>query len=158
NETVFELDRLPAHLLVLGGGPVGCELAQAFRRLGARVSLVDMASLLPKDDPELVALLRRALIKDGVDLYEGHKVLRAEAAGAGIALALEGEMGKHRLEGSHLLVAAGRQPRVADLGLEAAGIAASPKGIAVDARLRTTNHRVYALGDVIGGPQFTHLA
>src|SRR6185369_6106924 len=144
NETVFDLDRLPDHLLVMGGGPIGCELAQAFRRLGAKVSLVEMASLLPKDDPELVAVLRRALIADGVALYEGHKVLSAEASGAGIALEIEGVKGSSRLEGSHLLVAAGRKPRVADLGLEAAGIAFSAKGVQVDARLRTTNRRVYA--------------
>jgi len=158
NETIFDLESLPEHLLVMGGGPVGCELAQAFRRLGAQVSLVEMASLLPKDDPELVALLRRALLKDGVELYEGHKVLAAEAAGAGIALTVEAGAGQRRLEGSHLLVAAGRQPRVVDLGLEAAGIAHSPKGIEVDGRLRTTNRRVFAIGDVVGGPQFTHLA
>jgi pyruvate/2-oxoglutarate dehydrogenase complex dihydrolipoamide dehydrogenase (E3) component len=158
NETVFDLESLPEHLLVMGGGPVGCELAQAFRRLGARVSLVEMASLLPKDDPELVALLRRALLKEGVELYEGHKVLAAEAAGAGIALTIEAAAGQRRLEGSHLLVAAGRLPRVADLGLEAAGIAHSPKGIEVNERLRTTNRRVFAAGDVVGGPQLTHLA
>lgn len=163
NETVFELTRLPEHLLVMGGGPVGCELAQAFRRLGARVSLIEMASLLPKNDPELVAVLRRALLRDGVELHEGHKVLAAEAAAGGFALTLEGPKGEgpggqRRLEGSHLLVAAGRQPRVADLGLEAAGIAFSAQGVQVDRRLRTTNRRVFAAGDVIGGPQFTHLA
>ena len=158
NETVFDLDRLPPHLLVMGGGPIGCELAQAFRRLGAQVSLVEMLSLLPKDDPELVAILRRSLIEDGIALYEGHRVARAEAAGSGVVLVLEGESGTRRLAGSHLLLATGRQPRVQDLGLEAAGIAFSAKGIEVDARLRTSNRRVYALGDVIGGPQFTHLA
>jgi len=158
NETIFDLESLPEHLLVMGGGPVGCELAQAFRRLGAQVSLVEMASLLPKDDPELVAPLRRALLKDGVELYEGHKVLAAEAGDGGIALTIEAAAGQRRLAGSHLLVAAGRQPRVADLGLEAAGIVHSPKGIEVDGRLRTTNRRVFAIGDVVGGPQFTHLA
>jgi pyruvate/2-oxoglutarate dehydrogenase complex dihydrolipoamide dehydrogenase (E3) component len=158
NEIVFDLDRLPDHLLVMGGGPIGCELAQAFRRLGARVSLVEMANLLPKDDPELVAVLRRALIADGVALYEGHKVLGAAASGAGMALEIQGAQGSSRLEGSHLLVAAGRKPRVADLGLEAAGIAFSDKGVQVDASLRTTNRRAYAVGDVVGGPQFTHLA
>jgi pyruvate/2-oxoglutarate dehydrogenase complex dihydrolipoamide dehydrogenase (E3) component len=158
NETIFNLDRLPEHLLVMGGGPVGCELAQAFRRLGARVSLVEMARLLPKDDPEPVEILRRALIEDGIALYERHKVARAEALASGLALTIDGEAGTKRLEGSHLLVAAGRRPRVEALGLEAAGIAHSAQGIAVDARLRTTNRRVYAIGDVVGGPQFTHLA
>jgi pyruvate/2-oxoglutarate dehydrogenase complex dihydrolipoamide dehydrogenase (E3) component len=158
NETIFDLDRLPEHLLVMGGGPVGCELAQAFRRLGARVSLVEMASLLPKDDPEPVEILRRALIEDGVALYERHKAQRAERFASGIALTVEGESGSKRLEGSHLLIAAGRRPRVESLGLEAAGIAHSAEGIEVDRRLRTTNRHIYAIGDVIGGPQFTHLA
>src|SRR5262249_3353385 len=152
-----DLDRLPAHLLVLGGGPIGCELAQAFRRLGARVSLVEMLDLLPKDDPELVAVLRQALREDGVDLYERHRVVGAEPASPGVALAIESGGVSRRLEGYHLLVAAGRRPRVQDLGLEAAGIAASSNGIVTDARLRTSNRRVYALGDVIEGPQFTHL-
>ncbi len=158
NETIFDLDRLPAHLVILGGGPVGCEMAQAFRRLGAAVSLVEMASLLPKDDPELVEALRRALVEDGVALYEGHRAVRAEATAAGVALAIEAEGRSRRLEGSHLLVAAGRQPRVEGLDLEAAGIAHSEKGVEVDSRLRTGNRRVYALGDAVGGPQFTHLA
>jgi pyruvate/2-oxoglutarate dehydrogenase complex dihydrolipoamide dehydrogenase (E3) component len=158
NETIFDLDRLPAHLLILGGGPIGCELAQAFRRLGSRVSVVEMGRLLPKDDPEAVEVLRGALIEDGVALYEGHKVLGAEAAAAGIALLVEGAEGQRRLEGSHILVAAGRRPWVQDLGLDAAGIAHTAAGIQVDSRLRTSNRRVYALGDVIGGPQFTHLA
>ena len=158
NETIFDLASLPEHLLVLGGGPIGCELAQAFRRLGARVSVVEMLSLLPKDDPEPVEVVRRALLADGVDLYEQHKVLRAEPTGSGVALDIDDGGGRRRLEGSHLLVAAGRRPRVEDLGLDAAGIAHSPKGIRVDARLRTSNRRVYAIGDAVGGPQFTHLA
>ncbi len=158
NETIFELDRLPEHLLILGGGPIGCELAQAFRRLGAQVSLVEMGRLLPKDDPEAVEALRGALIEDGIALFEGHKVVRAEAAASGIALLIEGVEGDRRIEGSQLLVAAGRRPRVQDMGLEAAGIAHSAEGIQVDSRLRTSNRRIYALGDVTGGPQFTHLA
>jgi pyruvate/2-oxoglutarate dehydrogenase complex dihydrolipoamide dehydrogenase (E3) component len=176
NENVFDLDRLPDHLLVLGGGPIGCELAQAFRRLGAKVTIVEMARLLPKDDPELVGVLRRALIDDGIALHEGCKVRDVEPSASGIALTIEsmggedargqgvggqsvgGMGGTLRLEGSHLLVCAGRKPRVADLGLEAAGIAFSDKGVQVDAGLRTTNRRVYAAGDVVGGPQFTHLA
>jgi pyruvate/2-oxoglutarate dehydrogenase complex dihydrolipoamide dehydrogenase (E3) component len=158
NETIFDIDRLPAHLLVMGGGPIGCELAQAFRRLGAQVSVVEMLEIMPKDDPELVAVVRQSLLDDGIALFEQHKVVGAGKSGANLALEIEKDGMRRRLEGSHLLVAAGRRPQVADLGLESAGIAHSDKGIQVDARLRTTNRRAYAVGDVVGGPQFTHLA
>jgi pyruvate/2-oxoglutarate dehydrogenase complex dihydrolipoamide dehydrogenase (E3) component len=158
NETIFDLDRLPDHLLIMGGGPIGCELAQAFVRLGARVSLVEMLSIMPKDDPEAVEVVRRALLADGVALFEQHKVVGAARSGPMLALEIEKDGLRQRLEGSHLLVAAGRRPRVKDIGLESAGIAYSDKGIQVDARLRTTNRHVFAVGDVIGGPQFTHLA
>ncbi len=157
NETVFSLEQLPAHLLVLGGGPIGAELAQAFRRLGSEVSLVEMQDLLPKDDPEAVDVVRRALVEDGVALYERHKVLRASRDGAGLALEIEGAAGRRQLAGTHLLVAAGRRPAVEGLGLDAAGIVHSPQGIRVDAGLRTSNRRAYAIGDIAGGPQFTHL-
>lgn len=157
NETVFAVDRLPAHLLVLGGGPIGVELAQAFRRLGSEVSLVEMLGLLPKDDPEAVDVVRRALAGDGVALYEHHKVVSVGRTGAGLALEIEGDAGRRQLAGTHLLVAAGRRPAVQGLGLEAAGVEYSPLGIRVDARLRTSNRKVYAIGDVAGGPQFTHL-
>ena len=157
NETIFELESLPAHLLVLGGGPIGVELAQAFRRLGAEVSLVEMQGLLPKDDPEAVDVVRRALVKDGVALYEHHRVVRATREGADVAMEIEADAGRRHLAGSHLLVAAGRRPAVQDLGLEAAGIAHSAQGIRVDAGLRTSNRKVYAIGDIAGGPQFTHL-
>jgi pyruvate/2-oxoglutarate dehydrogenase complex dihydrolipoamide dehydrogenase (E3) component len=158
NETIFDIDRLPAHLLVMGGGPIGCELAQAFRRLGAQVSVVEMLEIMPKDDPELVAVVRQSLLDDGIALFEQHKVVGASKSGANLVLEIEKDGMCRRLEGSHLLVAAGRRPQVADLGLESAGIAHSDKGIQVDARLRTTNRRAYAVGDVVGGPQFTHLA
>jgi len=157
NETIFELDRLPTHLLVLGGGPIGVELAQAFRRLGADVSLVEMQDLLPKDDPEAVEVVRRALVEDGVTLYERHKVVSVGRSGPGLVLEIEGAGGRRQLAGTDLLVAAGRRPAFEGLGLDAAGIAHSPQGIRVDAGLRTSNRKVYAIGDVAGGPQFTHL-
>ena len=153
NETVFDLAELPRRLLILGGGPIGCELGQAFRRLGAAVDIVDQGPILPRDDPELTAVVRERLLAEGVRLHEGVQVVRAEA---GPALVLGGAA--EPLQGSHLLVAAGRKPVVEDLGLDAAGVAVDAKGIKVDARLRTTNARVYALGDVSGGPQFTHAA
>lgn len=155
NETVFDLAELPRHLLVLGGGPVGCELAQAFRRLGAEVSLVDLGPILAKDDPELVAVVRAQFHAEGIRLIEHAKVHAAEA---GPVLLLEDAQGRHRLAGSHLLVATGREPNLEGLGLEAAAVAHDHKGIKVDARLKTTNGRVYAIGDCAGGLQFTHVA
>ena len=156
NESIFELNTVPEHLVVIGGGPVGIELAQAHRHLGARVTVLEMASLLPHDDPELVAPLRRRLIEDGIDLREGVTVASVEKAGNGVAVA--GDSAEIRVAGSHLLVAAGRRPNVDGLELEKAGIAFDAKGIKVNDRLRTTNRRVYAVGDVAGGHQFTHMA
>lgn len=155
NETVFELDELPRRLLVLGGGPVGCELAQAFRRLGGEVALATRGGILPRDDPELAAVVRARLLAEGVELHERAEVRRA-AAGPALALAAGGA--ERELAGSHLLVAAGRRPQVDGLGLEAAGVAVDARGVKVDARLRTTNARVFAIGDVTGGPRFTHAA
>jgi pyruvate/2-oxoglutarate dehydrogenase complex dihydrolipoamide dehydrogenase (E3) component len=158
NETIFDLETLPRHLLIIGGGPIGCELAQAFRRLGAAVSIVEMGAILPKDDAEAATVVRKALIADGVALFEGYSVIAASPAAEGIAIEIEKDGSRRRMEGSHLLVAAGRRPRVADLGLKQAGVAFSDKGISVDRRLRTSNKRIFAVGDVTGGPQFTHLA
>ncbi len=158
NETVFDEKTLPEHLIVIGGGPIGVELAQAFRRLGARVTVLEMASILPKDDPELAEFVRRRLRRDGVDLREGIEVRRVERHGNGVAAITAAEDGERRIEGSTLLVATGRAPTVRNLGLEEAGVAYSDGGIEVDSRLRTTNRRIYAIGDVVGGLQFTHVA
>jgi len=158
NETIFDRRTAPDHLLVLGGGPIGVELAQAHRRLGCRVTVVEAGRILPRDDPEAVDIVRTRLRRDGVDLVEDAKVTRAERDGAGVALVAEVDGAERRLAGSHLLVAAGRRPNLDGLGLEAAGIAFSHKGIQVDGRLRTSNRRAYAIGDCAGGPQFTHVA
>ncbi|MFC7333747.1 dihydrolipoyl dehydrogenase family protein [Rhodocista pekingensis] len=161
NETIF--DRLPlgGHLLIVGGGPIGVEMAQAFCRLGTRVTVLERATLLPKDDPELVAVVRATLREEGVEIVEGAEILRLEPVpGGGVVAVLREAIsgGERRIEGTDLLVAAGRLPTVQGLGLDAAGIAWTAKGISVDAHLRTTNRRVYAVGDVAGGPQFTHVA
>ncbi|HEX6101887.1 MAG TPA: FAD-dependent oxidoreductase [Alphaproteobacteria bacterium] len=158
NETIFGIEALPQHLLVLGGGPIGAELAQAFRRLGAEVTLIEAARLLPKDDEEAAALVRASLAGDGVRIQEGAKAIGAERDGSGVALTIERQGREERIAGSHLLVAVGRRPTVAGLNLEAAGVAFDNKGIRVDERLRTSNHRIFAAGDVAGGPQFTHMA
>ncbi len=159
NENIFELQTRPEHLIVVGGGPIGLEMAQAFRRLGARVSLVEMGTILARDEPEAVAVVRRALIADGVELHEKTGVKAVARNGEAIEVTVEDQSGMQRIiSGSHILIAVGRKPTTQGLGLEAAGIKYGPKGIEVDARLRTSNSRVFAIGDVAGGPQFTHIA
>jgi pyruvate/2-oxoglutarate dehydrogenase complex dihydrolipoamide dehydrogenase (E3) component len=155
NETVFDLTERPGHLIVLGGGPIGVEMAQSFRRLGATVTLFDIATILPRDEPEAVDILRHRLVEEGIALHEKASIASVSRSANGVAVTLADGA---RIEGTHLLVAAGRRPNVMGLGLEAAGIAATPRGITVDAGLRTSNRRVYAIGDVAGGPQFTHIA
>lgn len=158
NETIFDLGELPTHLVVLGGGPIGIELAQAFRRLGAAVTVLEHGRILPRDDPEAVEVVRARLLAEGVDLREGAEVVRVAPRGDGVALTAEIGGGAIEVSGSHLLVAAGRRATVDGLGLDAAGIAHTQRGITVDARLRTTNTRIFAIGDVAGGLRFTHVA
>ena len=159
NETIFELNERPAHLIVLGGGPIGIEMAQAHRRLGARVTVVEAFSIMAKDDPEAVEVVRRRLIAEGLDLREGVRVTGVARENNGFAIVIENPNGTaETIVGSHLLVAAGRRPNVEGLGLVAAEVAYSRKGIEVDARLRTSNKRIFAIGDVAGGYQFTHMA
>lgn len=155
NETVFALDSRPAHLIVLGGGPIGCELAQAFARLGSRVTLVEMGRLLPKDDPEAADVVRRSLAADGVEILEGAKAVGVEA---GPVLLVEQSDEQRRIEGSHLLVAVGRRPDYEGLELAAAGVETKEGRLQLDRGLRTGNRRIYAAGDAAGGLQFTHLA
>jgi pyruvate/2-oxoglutarate dehydrogenase complex dihydrolipoamide dehydrogenase (E3) component len=159
NESVFDLTRHPGHLVVIGGGPIGMELAQAHRRLGSRVTVLEAASALGKDDPELAALVLRQIRADGVDIRENAKVARVEKRGkTGIRVHVETAERRQVVDGTHLLVAAGRAANVAGLGLEKAGIEYDTKGLKVTDRLRTTNRRVYAVGDVAGSLQFTHVA
>jgi pyruvate/2-oxoglutarate dehydrogenase complex dihydrolipoamide dehydrogenase (E3) component len=158
NETVFDLIERPQHLIVIGGGPIGCELAQAHRRLGAGVTVLELVSILPRDDPDAVAVVRDQLRADGIDLREHVAVRKVERDGNAIAVTIKEAGARQRINGSHVLVATGRRANVDGLDLEAAGIEYSAKGITVDARLRTTNKRVYAVGDVVGGFQLTHVA
>jgi pyruvate/2-oxoglutarate dehydrogenase complex dihydrolipoamide dehydrogenase (E3) component len=156
NETIFDLTTLPEHLVIIGAGPVGLELAQAFRRLGGAVTVIEAAIPLAKDDPECAAPVLSALEREGVVLRANSRIAKVSGEANGVRLTLDGigEM----VQGSHLLIAAGRTPNIANLGLDRAGIAVTPHGIVVDRQLRTTNRRVYAIGDAAGGPQFTHLA
>jgi pyruvate/2-oxoglutarate dehydrogenase complex dihydrolipoamide dehydrogenase (E3) component len=160
NESIFENRDLPGHLIVIGGGPIGIEMAQAHRLLGAEVTVLEaLPRIMPKDDPELVGLLADRLRADGVTIRTSVKVGRVEPDSAGFAVVLASESGEQRIAGSHLLVAAGRRPNLKGLDLEKAGIALNERGgLVVDQRLRTSNRRVYAIGDAAGGPQFTHVA
>ena len=158
NETVFDLTTRPEHLLVIGAGPIGLELAQAFRRLGSRVTVVEAAQPLAREDPECAAIVLDALAREGIEIRAGAEVVRVEAAGAGVKMIVRTPAGEQAIEGSHLLVAAGRRANAAGLDLENAGIRYDGGGIRVDKGLRTANKRVYAIGDVAGGPQFTHAA
>jgi pyruvate/2-oxoglutarate dehydrogenase complex dihydrolipoamide dehydrogenase (E3) component len=155
NETIFANHELPEHLIVIGGGPIGVEMAQAHCRLGARVTVLDIGPLLPRDDPELATGLAERLAAEGVVTRPRVEIAGIESQAEKIVVRLaDGE----RIAGSHLLVAAGRRPRIGALDLPAAGIEANASGITVNARLRTTNPRAFAVGDVAGGPQFTHIA
>ncbi|HEY1934897.1 MAG TPA: FAD-dependent oxidoreductase [Acetobacteraceae bacterium] len=157
NETVFELADRPEHLLILGGGPIGLEMADAFSGLGSRVTVVEAAAIAGREDPELVAGLRSALTRRGVVLLEGRAVASVEP-GPVLVLA-DGR----RVAGSHLLAAVGRRPNLEGLGLDAGGVRASKAGVATDRGLRSvTNRRVFAVGDIadpvgIGPRAFTHV-
>ena len=154
-ETVWDLEELPRHLIVVGAGPIGCELAQAFVRLGAGVTLLEAGPrILPQDEPEAAELIARRLSEDGVDVRLGTLAQRVWQSGEEIHVALDGQ----ELAGDALLLAAGRQPVVAGLGLEKAGVDYSIHGIEVDDRLRTSRRHIYAAGDCVGGYQFTHYA
>ena len=159
NESLFEQTRKPGHLLVIGGGPIGMEMAQAHRRLGSDVTVIEGLKALGKDDPELTAIVLDRIRAEGVTIREETKVVAVERRGAaGVRVIVEKDGAQSHVDGTHLLVATGRAPNVADLGLEAAGITFDRKGIKVDKALRTTNPKVFAIGDVTGGLQFTHVA
>jgi pyruvate/2-oxoglutarate dehydrogenase complex dihydrolipoamide dehydrogenase (E3) component len=158
NETVFDNTVLPEHLIIIGGGAIGLEMAQAHRRLGSRVTVLEAFRIMPKDDPEGVAIVRKALEDEGIVIREGAAVTAVSKMDGGVAVTISRNGQSEAIAGSHLLLAAGRAPNVDGLNLEAAGIKYSRKGIEVDGALRTTNARVSAIGDVAGGLQFTHVA
>jgi pyruvate/2-oxoglutarate dehydrogenase complex dihydrolipoamide dehydrogenase (E3) component len=163
NETVFDLTELPRRLAVVGAGPIGCELAQVFRRLGSTIHLVNRSPrLLPREEPEAVAVLQRRFEREGIVLHLGAKPLAVESddgpEGPGRALVIEENGQRVRLAVDAILAGVGRRPNVEGLGLEAAGVAHGPAGITVNDRLRTTNPRIYAAGDVCSAYKFTHAA
>ncbi len=155
NETLFDLREAPEHLLIIGGGPIGMEMAQAHIRMGCKVTVIEGAKALGKDDPELAGVVLDALRDEGVVIEED--ALAAEVRGKAGAIEVEAKDGRI-FKGSHLLMAVGRKANTDKLDLEKAGIKPAKNGIKVDASLRTTNKKVYAIGDVAGGLQFTHVA
>jgi len=158
NENIFDNQRPIHHLIVIGGGPIGMEMAQAHRRLGAEVTVMEVERLLPKDDPDLTKIVIDRLAEEGITFYEGGRDLRFEKTKEGISAYCATDDGKLCVNGSHLLISTGRRANVGGLNLEAAGVDYMPQGIRVDARLRSSNKRIFAIGDVAGPYQFTHMA
>jgi len=162
NETVFSQKELPGHLVILGGGPIGVEMAQAFRRLGSKVTVVELSDqVLGPEDPDIALILRNRLEAEGVKVLTGTKALKAGAVNSSVLLRVapaKGEGEPWSIEGDVLLVAAGRKPNVEGLDLPVAGVTYSPRGIPADARMRTNVPHIFACGDVNGVFPFTHVA
>ncbi len=152
NLNIFDNDRLPERLIVIGAGPIGAEFSQAYQRLGSQVTLVDIG-LLPRDEPEVAEVLGGVFKREGIRFVQG-LITEARSAGDEIEISVQ----EQKFQGDMLLVAVGRTPKVTGLDLEKAGVAYSPKGIQVDDKLRTTTKHIYAAGDCVGGHQFTHFA
>ncbi|MEN9222577.1 MAG: FAD-dependent oxidoreductase [Thermostichus sp. BF3_bins_97] len=161
NESVFDLTRLPKSVAVIGAGPIGCELGQALARLGSEVTLIASRDrILPKEDPEAAQVVQQQLAQEGIHMLTEARAQKVSQERGEKLLYVGGKMGNGSkvLHVEEILVAAGRVPNVENLGLEAAGVQVGPQGIRVNAKLQTSNPRIYGCGDVIGGPQFTHVA
>lgn len=159
NESIFGLTALPKYLIVIGAGPIGLEMAQAFRRFGSEVTVLEAAAPLSKDDPECAAIVLDALEREGIVVRSGVKVVRVAHASGSVKATIEGVSGEESVEGTHLLVATGRNATTGGLGLEAAGIDYDRSGIIVNKQLKTANKRVYVVGAAAAGQlQFTHAA
>lgn len=159
NETLFSLTELPRHLIVIGAGPIGCEMAQAFRRLGADVTIIEMADrLAPIEDPDASAVLKVQFEKEGIELILGAEVIRADKSDSHKSVTLKDGDGEHIIKADEILVAAGRIPNIEGLNLEAAGVDYHRRGVTVNDRLQTTSPKIFAAGDICSPFQFTHSA
>ena len=157
-DTIFAARDPIDHLIVIGAGAAGVELAQSYRRLGARVTLIDRGPVLARFDPELASVVKKGLLAEGTVILEGVHVVGVEGSAGRLRVEIRNDGVATKIEGSHLLIACGRRPSIADIGLESAKIAVTPEGIKVNKLLRTSNRRVYAIGDVTGLPHSTHRA
>jgi len=157
-ETVFDLAALPRHLVIVGANATGLELAQAFRRLGSAVTVIEPGQPLPSDDPECAGIVLDALGREGVVLHAGTAIAQVSRRLATILIDISAPIGPITIEASHLLIATGRRPNLDDLDLDAARVRHAPNGIVVDQLLRTSNRSIYAIGDVTAGPKLVHLA
>jgi len=159
NETIFENEKRPDHLIVIGGGPIGMEMAQAHRRLGSGVTVIEGLKALGKDDPELTALVLDRLRSEGIAIHEEAKVASvSRGEGSALVVRYETADGEAEVTGSHILVATGRKPNLERLDLDKAGVKHDRNGIKVNRALRSSNRKIYAIGDIAGGLQFTHVA
>jgi pyruvate/2-oxoglutarate dehydrogenase complex dihydrolipoamide dehydrogenase (E3) component len=158
SDTIFGNKILPNHLIVIGAGAVGLELAQAFRRLGSKVTLLEAASPLLEHDPELTEIVLAALRREAIEIIFPCKARSVRRSAGGIDVAIEARGISREIAGTHLLLATGRRPNLEGLNLDAAGVDSSEQGIKVNAGLKTSNPRIYAIGDILGGLQLTHVA
>jgi pyruvate/2-oxoglutarate dehydrogenase complex dihydrolipoamide dehydrogenase (E3) component len=157
NETIFTVNVFLKHLVIFGGGPVGLEMAQAHRRLGSEVTVIEAGDPLANDDPEMRRPVINRLTEEGVRILDNARIERVEPRG-GVRVVFTKDGRSYSLDGTHLLLATGRHPSFDFLNLEAAGIRYDQQGIIVNSALKTSNRRVYAIGDVINGPRFTHIS
>lgn len=160
NETIFDVSENIEHLIIVGSGAIGCEMAQSFRRLGSRVSLLSNSSLLPLEDTDMSLVVEKQFMADGIDLHLGSIISQVEKTDEGIRVHIEDDYRQHTatIDGSHILIATGRQSNIESLGLDKAGVDIEYGRLVVDSRLRTRNKRIFACGDVAGPYLFTHMA
>lgn len=158
NETVFDNARPIAHLIIVGAGPDALELAQAYRRLGSDVTVIEQGKALANEDRELASIVLERLRDEGITILEDAPIARISGSAQSIAVSLKSGETESLVEGSHLLIAAGRKPNIADLALDTARVKFTKAGVAVGPKLRTSNRRIYAIGDVTGGPPYAHMA
>ncbi|NOZ43117.1 MAG: mercuric reductase, partial [Alphaproteobacteria bacterium] len=159
NETLFSLETLPKRLIIIGAGPIGCEMAQAFRRFGAKVTLIEMADrLLPMEDPDASAVVQSQFGKEGIDLILKAEIIQAQGRDGDKIIMVRDHGQERTLEADEILVAAGRVPNIDGLNLDAATVGYHRRGVTVNDRLQTTNPRIYAAGDICSAYQFTHSA